>query len=789
MDLTFALRLFRKNPGFTALAVAVMALGIGANTAVFSVVKAVLLEPLAYREPDRLVTVAYLFDKQTSRYVSGPDFHDWHDQSTAFEAMAYYANGETAATVGGAAEYVGGAAVTPEFFRVFAVEPVLGRLFTAQENFAGPVVIGHAFWKSHFGGSAKALGKTIRMFGSTLTVVGVLPAGFRFPDKTDVWMPVTQEVTERSASNYRVIGRLKREASLEQAQAQMAAIGERLARQYPASNKGKGVAVTRMRDEMVREVRLTLYLLLGAVALVLLIACANVANLLLAKATARTREIATRAALGASRGRIARQLIVESLLVALAAGAGGVLLAIWGADALVAVAPRDVPRLEQTSIDGWVLAFTLGVSLLSTLLFGVAPALAASRVELSEALKQGSGRVAGGKAGRLRGALVVAEMALSVVLLAGAGLLVRSFVALHNVALGFRPESVLVMEASVPAGDLEGVRRASRFYRDLLADIGTLPGVTAAGAARTPPGEIGSWGAYRIDNQPANVTLSAPQAVFSVVAPGTFAALGIPLDRGRDFGGSDTYDSPFTAVINRTLARRAFEGRDPLGHLIYCGLDSPKAMKIVGVVGDVRQRGPAQPPDAEIFMPNSQHPLFASAMSVVVRTAAEPGAMAGTLRSLVRRHSPDVPVKFTTMEAALAENTAAPRFRTLLLGIFAALAVCLAMAGVYGVMAYAVSQRTNEIGVRMALGATAGDVRRLVLRQALRLAGAGLALGLAGAVAVTRLMRSLLFEVRPGDPATYAVVALLLGAAAAAASYLPAWRATKVDPLVALRQE
>jgi putative ABC transport system permease protein len=313
--------------------------------------------------------------------------------------------------------------------------------------------------------------------------------------------------------------------------------------------------------------------------------------------------------------------------------------------------------------------------------------------------------------------------------------------------------------------------------------------VAAAGAARSLPGHLSSWGGYRIDHQPADVSLSAPQAVFSVVAPGTFAALGIPLERGRDFDGSDTYDAPFTAVINRTLARRVLEGRDPIGHVIYCGLDSPKPMKIVGVVGDVRQRGPARPPEAEIYMPNEQHPLFAQAMNVVVRTASEPGALVETLRHAVRRHSPEVPVKFTTMEASLAENTAAPRFRTLLLAVFAGIAVCLAMAGVYGVMAYAVSQRSNEIGVRMALGASAGDVLRLVLRQGLALAGVGLALGLAAAAAVTRLLGSLLFEVQPGDPATYAGVAVVLGLAAVAASYVPAWRATQVDPLVALRQE
>jgi putative ABC transport system permease protein len=459
---------------------------------------------------------------------------------------------------------------------------------------------------------------------------------------------------------------------------------------------------------------------------------------------------------------------------------------------LKALAPADVPRLGETKIDVWVLAFTFGVTIAASLLFGLAPALETSRVDLNEALKQGAARIgSGGRGGRMRAALVVIEVALSVILVAGAGLLIRSFHALANVDVGFRPEKVLVMETSVPSSNLESARRATRFYKTLLAGVAMLPGVAAAGATRTPPGHVASNGGYWIDHLPApeGLSVSAPQAVFSVVAPGTFAALGIPLRGGRDFQNGDTYDAPFVAIINQALARKSFPGQDPIGHAIFCGFDSLQPMKIVGVAGDIRQYGPAATPQPEIYMPYEQHPEPSTALSVVVRTAAGPSAITEALRQKVRERSPDVPVRFTTMEASLAENVAAPRFRTLLLVIFAGLAICLAMAGIYGVMAYVVSQRSSEIGLRMALGASSGDILRLVLGQSLTLAGIGLALGFAGAIAAARLLTSMLFEVKPTDPLTYAVVALLLGIVALVASYIPARRAINVDPLLALRQE
>jgi predicted permease len=570
----------------------------------------------------------------------------------------------------------------------------------------------------------------------------------------------------------------------------MKAIGARIEQKYPDSNSGLSVAVTRLRDQMVGDYRLTLYVMLAAVGVVLLIACANLANMLLAKAVGRAREIAIRAAVGASRVRIVRQLITESAVLALLAGALGVAMAFWGSRALVALAPADVPRLAEASIDGRVLLFALGVSLVASLLFGLAPALQVMRTDLNTALKQSVQRTGGGSlADRMRQALVVAEIALSVILVAGAGLLIKSFVALQNVSLGFQTERVLVAEASVPASDLESARRATRFYSDLLPRVRAIPGVLDAGAIGVPPGDTQSDGGYYIDHLPATFNVSAPNAVFSVVAPDTFTTAGIPLRAGRDFNEGDTYDAPFVAVINEALARQGFPNQDPIGHSIFCGLDSMNAMKIVGIVGNTRQYGPAREPSPEIFMPYEQHPQPATDLSILVRTSGQPGTISPAVREKIHELSSEVPIKFTTMETLASQNVAAPRFRTLLLGIFAGLAMGLALVGVYGVMSYIVGQRSNEIGLRMALGASQGDVLRLVLRQTLLLAGLGIVIGLAGAAGVTQLLTSMLFGVRATDPMTYAAVVAVLALAALAASYIPARRAMRVDPMVALRYE
>ena len=794
-DLRYGLRMLAKNPAFTSVALITLALGIGANTAIFSVVDSVLLKPLPYPDPDRIVTLSSASRGSNEHGpVSAPDFHDWQDQSTAFSAIAYYKAEDTAATVGGGAEYVHAAKVTAEFFSVFEVGSTLGRLFTADEEkpgSGGAAIVSYTFWRSHFGGKDSALGETVRMYGRSLRIVGVLPPRFRFPGNTEIWFPantILPEAESRGGLNYWAVARLKPNVSLEQAQAQMTSIASRLEQQYHTF-QGMTVAVTRLRDEMVSGFRLMLYLLLGAVGLVLLIACANIATLLLARATARTREIAVRVAIGAARTRIIRQLLTESFLLALLGGAAGLMVAVLGSRALVAFGPPNVPRLSDTEVDGWVLAFTLGISVAASLLFGLAPAVQVLRVDLIECLKQGEARAVGsGRAGRFRGALVVAEIALSAVLLAEAGLLIKSFVALNNVALGFRPEHVLVMDASVPASDLNSARRATQLYSQLLAGISALPSVKSAGATTAVPGHVNAAAAYWIDHPPQGGE-NAPTAVASLVAPNTFAALAIPLKSGRDFNEGDTYDAPFSAIINEALARAAYRGRDPLGRTIYCGLDSPKPMRIVGVVGDVRQYGPGREPSPEIYMPYQQHPGNATGLSVLVRTTVVPDALKDTLRRMVREQAANVPVRFTTMEASLSEDVSAPRFRTILLGVFAGLAMCLAVAGIYGVMVYSVSQRSNEFGLRIALGASRDDVLRLVLRQALILVSVGIALGLAIATGVSRLTTTMLFEVKPTDLQTYGGVIAVLGFVALAASYIPARRATRVDPMVALRHE
>jgi putative ABC transport system permease protein len=541
-----------------------------------------------------------------------------------------------------------------------------------------------------------------------------------------------------------------------------------------------------MRDEMVGDIRLTLYLLLGAVGVVLLIACANTATLLLGKATVRNREIAVRAALGASQRRIARQLFSESLLLAFLAGAAGLLLAYGGSRALIALAPAGLPRLAETAVDRSVLAFTVGASILTSLLFGLVPGLYASKIDLNDALKQaGTRSVTGGGMVRTRGALVVVEIALAVVLLSAAGLLIKSFVALQNVALGFRPENVLVMTASGPGS----IRDTNLFFKDVLSEVVSLPGVVAAGATMDLPGHIGSSGPYYVDHLPEKRNTFDPEAVHSIVTPGTFAALGIPLKSGRDFNDNDTRDKPFVAVVNEALVKRSFSGENPIGRTIFCPFDSDKAMTVIGVVGNVRENGPAHDPIPECYMSYRQHVYNNTSLSIVTRTIGNPTALQETLRRLAHQRSPDVPVTFTTMEQAASENVAAPRFRTLLFGLFAGLAVCLAMAGIYGVMAYSVGQRSNEIGLRMALGASAGSVLRLILGQGLALASFGLVLGLAASLASTRLLTTVLFQVRPTDPLVNLAVAVLVGVVALVASYIPAWRASRIDPLAALREE
>ena len=800
-DVGYALRTLRRNRGATILGILVMALGIGANTAVFSVVHAVLLNPLPYASPDRIITLSYLSTGgdaagERSRQVSVPDFLDWQRESTSFQSMAYYTTARGPVMAGSMAEYAVLTRVTEEFFRVFAVQPSTGRSFSreeAREGGTGAAMISDRYARQQFGEPTRALGQTLRLFNRSVPVVGVLPPAFDYPADTDIWFPLdalgNRAQQQRRGNNFRAVARLNADLSLERAQTDMTAISARLEGQYPDTNRNVRVLVTPLQREMVGEVESMLYLLLGAVALVLLVACATMATLLLAKATARGPEIAVRAALGASRWRIVRQLLVEASVQAFAAGSIGVMIAIWGTRTLVALSPPDVPRLDEVAVNGSVLLFTLALCVLVSILFGLPPALQAAGGDVIDPLRHSAGRVAGGLGGRTREGLVVAEIAVAVVLVVTGALLVRSVVALQHAPLGFAPDNVLVMQATAPPR-VPDWSDSRAFFQGLLGDVAQVPGVVAAGAMMAPPGRVGSDSGYWIDRMPRESPRNAARpAVMNVIAPGTFAALGIPIRHGRDFHDGDTRGAPQVAIINEALARAAFRGRDPIGRVIIAGYDSKDPMTIVGVVGDVRQYGPAREPQPELYMPYRQHFYNGATLYIVVRGATDPAALGPSIQRKARERSPEVSVRMTTIDAILAEHIATPKFRAWLLSLFGAVALCLAMAGVYGVMAYVAGQRSKEIGVRMALGASARNVLWLMLGRGLQLTAIGLAAGVLGAMASTRLVSGMLFQVRPDDMGTYAGVIAALGLLSLLATYIPARRATRIDPLLVLRQE
>jgi putative ABC transport system permease protein len=799
LDVTAALRAARKSPGFTLLAVMMMALGIGANTAMFSVVNAVLLKPLPYQHPERIVTLtASVIGREAGPIrgqVTDADFEDWRSQAMSFEAIAYFVVRAAAVTAGDQAEYARVGRVSDEFFHVFGVKPVAGRLIESEDRRRGSpaaVVVSAAFARSQFGASVEAVGRTIRVSNESSVIVGVAPPGFAFPDGTEIWVPMPLPTAStplsRAGNNFRAIGRLKSGVSLEQAQSEMTAIARRLEQQYPDTNTGRHVAAMRLRDHMVGDVQLMLYILLAAVVLVLIIACANLATLFLSRAAARTHDMQVRVALGAGRGRIMRQMLVEGLVQGLGSGVVGLALAFGALKTLVAFIPGDVPRLDEVAIDQRVLLFTLVVSVIVSLLLAVAPALQASYLHVELGLRRSGTRSIAGSGTRVREGLTVFQLALAVVLLAAGGLLIRSFVALQNVPLGFQPERVLVVDATVATPDPR--QGATLFFRDVLAAISNVPGVVAAGATMAAPGRVDSTGGYWIDHVPAPSEMKAGASnVNSIVASGTFAALGIPIVRGRDFDGRDARDAPMTAIVNETLARRALPGKDIIGHKIVCAFDTYEPMTIVGVVGDVRQAGPADESRPECYMPYLQHFYNGATLSLVIRTATDPALLAETVRRKARELAPGVPLRFTTLDALTAQNVAQPRFRALLIGAFGAVALVLAIVGVFGVMAYAVSQRTAEIGLRIALGATGAQILRSLFGRAIAITGIGLMVGFIGAALTTRFLASLLFAVTPTDPLTYVGVAALLTTTSFVALYLAASRATRVDPLVALRFE
>jgi putative ABC transport system permease protein len=795
-DVRYSIRSLSKSLTFTLGAGAVLALAIGANLAIFSVVNTILLQPLAYPDAERIVTVETLWTNtgRAGQEVSGPDFLDWQAQNNVFEAMAHYGGEEgVAIVVGDRAEFANDMDVSADFFTVFGQTASAGRLLTDRDLPTGGApqtvaVVRRQWAESHFGSAEAAIGKTITVYGLPRQIVGVAARGFSYPGVTDIWSPAPTSRSNRSASDYRVVGKLKTGVDLAQAKAQMQALGDNLARQYP-ENRFKTVALIPLQDRMTGDVKIMLWLLLGAVIVVLLIACANIANLQLARSAARTREIALRAALGAGRGRVMRQLLTENSVLMGLATCAGLILAAWLIRGLTALSPADLPRLDEVRIDRAVLLFAVGLSLSSTLLFGLAPAIHATRLDLSEALKIGGskGATSGGGA-RLRAMFVVAEVALSVILLVAAGLLLRSFQALQQVDLGFTTERVLAAYTQYPVGSDEDRRNRITFYADFLDRLRATPGVSsAAGAAFLPMGkEPRPARDYFIQGRPEGQPGERPKAEIQAITPDFFKTLEIPIRAGRDFERTDTLERPTVAVINETLARASFPGESPLGRFIRMNSRAPWT-EIVGVVADARWQGPGQPTQPVIFFASAQG--IGGSLSIFVRTSLDEKSLAGALRTLLHDANPTVPVRFETMEELFSYALAYPRFRTRLIGAFASMAMLLAAVGVFSLLAYLVGQRTKELAIRRALGAKTVDVVRLVVSQGLRLVAIGLAVGLAGAITVAQLLEKLLFGISPWDFNAYLGAIAALGISAVLAILLPAIRAAAVDPLIALRHD
>jgi predicted permease len=697
-----------------------------------------------------------------------------------------------------AAEFVPTYTVDPDFFHVFAISPIAGRTFVT-EDIGRAAVVGLGFAQRNFGSASAALGQTVGIDGTQYQIVGVMPGMFDFPEKAQVWAAISPvpENRNRSAYNYHAIAKLKAGETLVAANSRMQAIGSRLAASFPNENHDKTFVLQPMQQQLAAPVRSTLLMLMGAVALVLLIACANVANLMLARATARSRELAVRAALGAGRSRLIAQLLAESLVLAIAAGIIGIGLAAWGTRALLAVGSRFVPPelLGGITLDWRVLAFALGASMLTSILFGIAPAWQATRVDLQGALKQGGTRgLLGSGSSYLRSSLVVGQIALTLTLAIGAGLLFRTMLALHGADLGYRTEGILVAYAHVPARTLPEALQAGQFFDDLDARLRQLPGViSAVGAMGLPTGAYGSDGYFSVEGQQTfdGDYRRLPHAGFRLASPGYFSTMGIPQIHGRDFADGDLYHRPQVAIISESLAHQVFPNEDPIGHRLICGFDedSMKGMTIVGVVGDVRQSSPAAQPGPELYMPLRQHPFMANEAEVVVRTSGNPESFIPAVQNTVRAMNPEVATKFTTMNELVDDSISAQRFRTALASGFAALALLLALSGMYAVMSYVTAQRTSEFGLRSALGAPRGNIIALVLSGAARLAAIGIAAGLLLSIAVSQLLSSMLFGLKSTDALTYAAVIAIVLPVTVLAAALPAWRASAVDPMIALRSE
>lgn len=810
-DFLYGLRQLRHNPGFTTVAILTLALGIGANTAIFSVVNAVLLRPLSFAAPQQLVSVVSTrLHGNVPDNASYPDFADWRAQNHVFSQMAAYDTDNFTLTGQGEAMHIQGAVVSADLFSLLGVKPVLGRAFLPDEdklpaaNGAFAIILSHRLWRERFNADPGIVGRTIEIDNRDFAVVGVMPAGFQFPiqaEPADFWMtmaitfvtaPGLPSMAEQRGAHYLdVIARLKPHVSRAEAQAEMNTIVSRLNKQYP-DNAPRGVEVVPEMDRVAGPARPALLILLAAVGCVLLIACANVANLMLARGASRQKEMAVRAALGAGRGRMIRQLLTESVLLASLGGVLGAALGLWGISGLISLLPVDIPRLVGTRIDSTVLLFTALVSMLTGILFGLAPVAQSSRLDFVESLKEGGRGLSEGLHGsRARGFLVMADVAVAAVLLVGAGLLINSFLRLQRVDPGFNPQRVLTFKMDLPYVRYSGLRQ-TQFFKRALERLSHLPGVLSASAVLPLPldgNEVGTF--LTIEGQPV-AEADQPRTCYSWVEPGYFRTVGIPLTKGRDFAAADDLKATPVVIINQTLARRFFPHQDPIGKRIKPGIGNgykmPPFREIVGVVGDVRQYGLPSAPGPEVYVPLEQSPL--GSMNFVVHTGVDPLSMVDTIRKEIAEMDKDLPFySVKTFNQYLGRGLAQPRFLALLLGLFAGLALALAAVGLYGLISYSVSRRTHEIGIRMALGATQREVLSMVVEQGAVLAAIGGAVGLVAAFALTRLMASLLYGVGSTDPLTFGAVSLLLAGVALLASYVPARQATKVDPMVALRYE
>jgi predicted permease len=812
-DLKHAFRMFRQNPGFTATAVAALALGIGANTAIFSVINAVILKPLPFPDADRIVVLMNSSPQGAGAAASVPKYNVWRRQTQALDDVAAYDTGGPGLNLSGGdrPEQLKGIHVSHEFFRLFGASTVLGRTFTAEEDRprgGNVAVLASGLWQRRFGSDAGIVGKAIVLGGEQYTVVGVVARNFAFDPAPDLYLPFQADPNSINQGHYfRVAARLKPGVTLGAAKAALNLAAEEFRRAYPKALDPKGsFTVEPMQELMVRDVRQALYILLGAVACVLLIACANVANLLLARATGRSREIAIRSAIGAGRGRIVRQLLTESVLLSAMGGIAGLVLGALGVRALLAINPGNIPRIGEdgsaVTLDWTVLGVTLLLALGTGILFGLVPALHASRVDINSTLKEATSRAGSGlRHNKARSVLVIAEMALAIVLLVGSGLLIRTFSALHAVAPGFDPHNVLTMDTALTGANYDRTAAIAGVSRQAIERMEAIPGVEAAAATSYLPLEGGLGLGFIIEGRPLTDGPDHGGAAWNYVTPHFFAAFKIPVVRGRVFTERDDAGAPPVVVINEAMAKRYWKGEEALGHRLVIGsgmgpefVQAPR--EIIGVIADARDAGLNNDPQPATFVPLSQvgdaytklNNRFMP-LNWVVRTRVAPFSVSGGIQR-VFQETADLPVAhIRTMDRIVIQSTARDEFNTMVLGIFAFAAILLASIGLYGLMAYSVEQRTLEFGIRVALGADFGQLRNMVVRQAMLLAAAGIAIGLAGAFGLTRLMASLLFRVKPNDPAVFAVVAVLLGAVALMASYLPARRALRVDPVEALRHQ